>query len=98
MKQRLAVLVALTLLAGCGGGGGGNSVPGAAAAKAQPQSKGSVTISIPTSGAAGPPAKVRYPQFVSPSAQSVTLSVNGAADTIFDVSTTSPLCTTVAGT
>jgi hypothetical protein len=97
MKQRLAVLVALTLLAGCGGGGG-NSVPAAAGAKSQPQTKGSVIISIPTSGAAASSAKVRYPQFVSPSAQSVALSVNGAADTIFDVSTTSPLCTTVSGT
>jgi hypothetical protein len=97
-QQRLALFLAFALLAGCGGGGsGGSSVPNTAA-KTQPQAKGSVTISIPTSAGSGSSAKVRYPQFVSPNAESVALSINGAADLFFDVSSSSSLCVTVAGT
>jgi len=39
---------------------------------------------------------VRYPQFVSPNASSVEVVVNTAPH-VFDVSVTSPLCTTTAG-
>jgi hypothetical protein len=98
-RQRLPALLALALLAACGGGGsGGSSVPNATPAKTQSQAKGSVTISIPTSGGSGSSAKVRYPQFVSPNASSVALSINGGAATLFDVSSASPLCVTAAGT
>ncbi len=51
---------------------------------------GSVVISIPTSSSQSS-GRVRYPQFVSPSASSVELSVNGGSDTNFDVSSTSSL-------
>jgi hypothetical protein len=102
MKQHLALALAVTLLAGCGGGGGGStsSVPGTSQLKTQGKAgNGSVVISIPVAapGAQALSRNVRYPQFVSPNALSVALSVNGAADTLFDVSPTSSLCTTVAG-
>jgi hypothetical protein len=101
LNKSTALALALVLLAGCGGGGGGSSsVP--AASQAAPQSKvatGSVVISIPVASTTTQSLTrhVRYPQFVSPGASSVELSVNGGTDTNFDVSSTSSLCTTVAG-
>lgn len=98
MKRSVACTLGVLLLAGCAGGAG--SVPGASSAK--PQSKtapGSVVISIPIASTATQASSrnVRYPQFVSPNASSVALSINGGGDTLFDVSATSSLCTTVAG-
>lgn len=95
MKRRLAIAIATLLLAGCGGGGSNTSVP---SAKTQPQSvAGKVIISIPTSSTPAAASRARFPQFVSPNASSVALSINGGADALFDVSTTSSLCATVAG-
>ncbi len=101
MNKSSALALAVILLAGCGGGGGG-SVP--AASQASTQSKtvaGSVVISIPVASTSTTTQSVtrpvRYPQFVSPAASSVELSVNGGTDINFDVSTTSSLCTTVSG-
>ncbi len=98
MNKRIAIALAALLLAGCGGGGGGSSsVPGA---KTQSKSvTGSVVISIPVASPATQSLSrtARYPQFVSPNANSVALSINGGADTFFDVSSTSSLCTTVSG-
>lgn len=102
MKRQLALALALAvfLLAGCGGGGGNSSVPGTSSTKAQAKTvPGSVVLSIPVASTTTQSSSrnVRYPQFVSPNASSVTLSINGGADTLFDVSPTSSLCTTVAG-
>ena len=98
MKRFVACTLGVLLLAGCGGGGGGGSVP--AASKTATQSKaatGSVVISIPLASTTQSLARpVRYPQFVSPNAASVELSVNGGADTNFDVSPTSSLCVTAS--
>jgi hypothetical protein len=99
MNRRLVTALATLLLAGCGGGGGG-SMPGSSAAKPQATVNGSVILTIPTSSSTttqGLAHKVRYPQFVSPNAQSVALSINGGADVLFDVSSSSSLCVTVAG-
>jgi hypothetical protein len=98
MKRTLALSFALFLLAGCGGGGGSGSVPASSQAPVK-TTQGSVTISIPVESAATQAStrNARYPQFVSPAASSVSLSINGGTSTIFDVSTTSSLCTTVAG-
>jgi hypothetical protein len=88
------------LLAGCGGGGGGSSaVPGGSQTKSQSKVTGSVVISIPVASTTTQSLSraVRYPQFVSPGASSVELSINGGTDTNFDVSPTSSLCTTVSG-
>ena len=101
MNKRIAIAFAVFLLAGCGGGGSSNSVPAAAPAKAQTAATGSVIISIPVASATSQAlarTSARYPQFVSPNANSVALSINGGADAFFDVSATSSLCTTVAGT
>jgi hypothetical protein len=86
------------LLAGCGGGGGGSSsVPAGSHTSTQSKAAtGSVVISIPVASTTTQSVSrtVRYPQFVSPNASSVELSVNGGADTNFDVSSTSSLCAT----
>lgn len=96
MNARSALLLATFLLAACGGGGGGSSVPaapGGASAPAKTQT-GTFVLSIPTQASA---SVVRYPKFVSPSATSVSLTINTGTAQSFDVSPTSPLCTTVAG-
>jgi hypothetical protein len=97
MKGRLAITLATLLLAGCGGGGGSAAAP--SPAKQQSTVNGSVVITIPASSAITQSLSrnSRYPQFVSPNASSVAMSINGGADTLFDVSPTSSLCTTVAG-
>ena len=99
MNKRIAIALALFLLAGCGGGGGSSSVPGASAQTQAKSVTGSVVISIPIASAATQSSSrtARYPQFVSPNASSVALSINGGANVFFDVSATSSLCTTVSG-
>lgn len=97
MKLHVTLLFAALVLAGCGGGGSGRAVApssGTATTQGKTQS-GTFTLSIPTGSSSS--AKVRYPQFVSPNATSVTLSMNGGTVQTFDVSATSALCTTVAG-
>ena len=96
-RFRILGLSTIVLLSACSGGGGSAvSTPAHPAAAAGPATAGTLTLVIPASGAATA-AKTRTPQFVSPGASSVAVSVNGAADTFFDVSITSPNCTTVAG-
>lgn len=100
MKRTLALSLALLMLAGCGGGGGGSAgVPAPPQTVSKTSTQGSVTISIPVASGATQSStrNARFPQFVSPSAVSVAMSINGGADTIFDVSPASPLCKTVAG-
>jgi len=93
MKRSLAVALTLVFLAGCGGGGNGSSTTPATKAQSQSES-GSVTISIPNGTGQSSSSTVRYPQFVSPNASSVELSINGAADTVYNVASGSSLCTT----
>jgi len=88
MTRRVGALLIALALAGCGGG---SATPGSAPAKAQGTQTGSLVLSIPTRAPAG---KVRYPQFVSSGADSVTISTNGGPVQTFDISPTSPLCTT----
>jgi hypothetical protein len=96
MKRTLALAIALSFLTACGSGGG-STTPNTPA-KTQTQSvMGSVVISIPLSNGQSSSAKVRYPQFVSPNASSVSLSINGGAAQLFNVAAGSSLCTTVAG-
>ena len=101
LNKSAAVALAFVLLAGCGGGGGGSSsVPAGSHTSTQSKAAtGSVVISIPVASTTTQSLSrtVRYPQFVSPGASSVELSINGGPDTNFDVSATSSLCTTVAG-
>jgi hypothetical protein len=97
MKRSLIVLVAALALAGCGGGGGSSATPAAGATATQTKtSSGTLLLSIPL-GTTGSASHVRYPQFVSPGAVSVTLSINGGALQTFDVSATSSICQTIGG-
>ena len=82
----------LFALTACGGGGGGSQVPARAAASAP--ADGTARIIIP---AATVTSNQRTRAFISPSAVSVAISVNGAAATTDDISTTSTLCTTANG-
>ena len=96
MKRSLTIALALGFLTACGGGGGGSTTPSGSqtASQSAKTSKGTVTLSIPLAGATQSSAKVRYPQFVSPNADSVALVINGGTPQIFDVTPTSPLCVT----
>ena len=81
-------LAALSLLAtGCGGGGS-RAVPAAGTGNAA--SAGRVTVTILSHSTAQSVA--RRPQYVSPSTQSAAISVNGAAPTIINLTTSSPNC------
>jgi hypothetical protein len=94
---RLFLSAACLLLISCGGGGGSSAVAPAAAPGAAAQQRstnGSIVLSIPTQTASG---AVRYPQFVSPNASSVSLVVNGGTAQTFDVSAASSLCATTSG-
>lgn len=95
MKRSLALVITTLLLAGCGGGGSSSVAP-ASQAKTQ-SATASVTLVIPGGGSSQTSGKVRYPQFVSPNANSVEMSVNGGADQTFNVASNSSLCTTTAG-
>lgn len=94
-RARLALALLAGLLAGCGGGGSSAVTPGASSANAQAATaNGSVVLSIPTQTSS---SAVRYPQFVSPNASSVSIAVNSGTAQMFDVSATSSLCTTSSG-
>jgi hypothetical protein len=93
-------LLAAALLAGCGGGGGARTTP-SAAGNAAPLGHATVTISIHRSAAA---ANARKPAFISPSTQSIAISVysvdgsgdisaNPVATTDADLTPQSPNCT-----
>ncbi|HEV8021891.1 MAG TPA: hypothetical protein VGP41_11540 [Candidatus Lustribacter sp.] len=97
MKRTLTIALALSFLTACGGGGGSTTPPATqTASQSAKTSSGSVTLSIPLAGATQSSAKVRFPQFVSPNADSVALVINGGTPQIFDVSPTSTLCVTGA--
>jgi hypothetical protein len=101
MKRVLSIVAISMMLAGCGGGGGQSGAPSVPAASQAKTANGSVVLSIPVGSSTTQTQSlghaVRYPQFVSPNASSVTLSVNGGPTQVFDVSATSSLCTTVSG-
>jgi hypothetical protein len=80
------ILACALTLSACGGGGTSSPAPSSSALVA-----GRVVLTIAqTSGAAA----ARKPQYISPSAVSVSIVVNGGAPTIADISATSPDCTT----
>ena len=88
----------MVLLASCSGGGSAVSTPPAHAivASSGPTTAGNVTLTIPASGATSS-AKTRRPQFISPGASSVGVTINSGAVTYSDISSASPNCTTGAG-
>lgn len=88
----MAVVLALCLSA-CGGGGGAGATPGTAGGGSG-HALGSAVLLIPARTAS---AKSRQPAFVSPSASSVAIAVNGGTPTVADISATSTLCTTTSG-
>jgi hypothetical protein len=80
-----AALAAVAAIAACGGGGGGqSSLPGGAMAQAV------FTIAVPSGASAS--AVQRRPAFISPNAQSISISVAGAVTTA-NLTSTSPNCT-----
>lgn len=88
----LAAISALTLAA-CSGGGSSTPATVAATTVSNQTVQGSATIAIPTSASAS--AATRKALFVSPSAASVVLTVNGGTPATFDISSKSTNCTTV---
>ncbi len=91
---------ALIALAACGGGSGSTpSVSATAAASATPsgpQAAGSIIISI--GSAPGSTQAERRTLFVSPSATSIGIAVDGGTPAYSDVSSTSPNCTSSGAT
>jgi hypothetical protein len=85
-----AVLTIAAATAACGGGGshGGGSLP----TQSQPAAftSGTAVLVIPNATAAT--AKTRRAQFISASAVSVGVAVNGGTATVANISATSPLC------
>ena len=79
-------LVAVAAACGGGGGSGSQAVPNATA-----RASGSVVLSIPV---ATTQSDARKPQYISSAAQSVSMTVNGGAATIYNISSSSTLCTT----
>jgi streptogramin lyase len=91
---RIAALIAAVALPlnGCGGGSG--AVPSSVTPKSK-AATARVSLQIPVGGQSSQSsARVRYPQFVSPNASSVSAVVNSGSPQIFDVSATSSLCST----
>jgi hypothetical protein len=74
------------------GGGGTTASPGPAATAGLAQGHAVLLIPAPTT-----PSGARRAAFVSPSASSVAIAVNGGAATVADISLTSPLCSTGSG-
>jgi hypothetical protein len=94
-RATLSLALLAGLLAGCGGGGSTAVPPGTSSASAQANAgNGSILLSIPTQA---PSSAVRFAQFVSPNASSVSIVVNNGTAQTFDVSATSSLCTTSSG-
>ncbi len=83
-------LVSLCLSA-CGGGASATSPNATAAGNRVAQGNAVLLIPTPTT-----PAGSRRLAFVSPSASSVAIAVNGGTPTVADISATSPLCTTIS--
>jgi hypothetical protein len=96
MKRRIAffgsALLAIVLSA-CGSGGGSNNAAPTVTTGAA-MSSGSAVLLI---SAVTPSSVQRNAAFVSPSASSVGIAVNGGTAAFSDISSTSTLCTTVSG-
>lgn len=89
MTLRLGSFLILAFsLAACGGGGGA-STPSVLPSHTLVAGKFVLTIPAPSTSAAA-----RTPKYISPSALSVSISANGQAPTIADISSGSPNCTT----
>jgi streptogramin lyase len=93
---RVAALLALLLVTGCGGGSSVPVRPAAPAAPGGPQTSGSVTITFGGGNATSSSKNTRRPQFVSTMASSVGIAVGTQAPTYTDVSATSSYCTTAS--
>ena len=85
LRQGSFLLVAFVLTA-CGGGG--TSTP--SALPSHPLVAGKFVLTIPAQSTS---AVARTPKYISPSAVSVSISANGRAPTIADISSGSPNCT-----
>jgi hypothetical protein len=84
---RLIVASLAAALAGCGGGGN-STAPSTPRATTD---AGAFVLTIPAAATA---AASRAPKYVSASAVSLSITVNGGAATVADISVTSPNCTT----
>src|SRR6185437_10457251 len=97
IKRRIASLLAASLLASCGGGGGG-AVSVAPSAPSKPAQTESVKIALLIPAAT---SQARRHHYVSPSAQSASISVTGAqggtGSGIVDLSSGSSACTASGG-
>lgn len=100
----IAVVVGVALLAGCSGGGGAKALlptaPGAPGAPAGPVGSMHLTLSIPLASRAG--ANRKHPAFIVAATNGLDIDATNAAhavvaDTSYDVSATSPSCTTSGG-
>jgi|GEM_PF-4548943 len=94
MKRRSAVFVSVVLTSSLSACGGGSQRAVPSAAPSPILSQGSATLFIP---AQTTQASQRKPAFVSPSASSAGVAVNGGTSTFADISSTSSLCTSAAG-
>jgi sugar lactone lactonase YvrE len=88
-----AIALVSLVVSACGGGGTGAS-PGPIAPGSGSSSQGNAVLLIPARTTS---SDARRPAFVSPSASSVAIAVNGGTPTVADISPTSPLCTTGSG-
>lgn len=96
---RLSVVACLVAVAGCGGGGSTAAPRTVVPVSGASTASGTLAVTIPnrvvsTAGARG---TRRAAEFVSPSAVSLGLSINGAAAAYSDVSLQSVLCSAVMG-
>ena len=94
-----AIAALASMLSACGGG---SSQPGAIAAPVTPQNavttNGSVVLFVPNAtAAASASSTTRKALFVSPSASSLGISINGGTVAYSDVSSTSTLCVAASG-
>jgi len=88
-----AIALVSLCISACGGGGGSAASPNASnSGTSVAQGKAVLLIPARTTSAAA-----RRPAFVSPSASSVAIAVNGGPPTVADISATSTLCTSASG-
>jgi len=85
-------VVVLATVVGCGGSGTGMTTSAPAATSATSFVGGAAILTIPNI-ATGTSARARHAQFVSPSAVSVGIAINGGTALYANVASGSPLCT-----